>query len=341
MENKKNKRKLFKRIGAIVGAVVVAIVAFSLPFLGGFSPKINSKNMVASADENTVIYNYSGSSWLTLGIHDNTKFTFINSRIEFQTYNDSSSVQFYAKQFVTDEDSIATLGTCNYAATGYWNDGTYYPVSLAVDLHTEVELTGNVANMWLRLARLPAGMEEKAIVCRLTRDAGFTGLVSYIYIGVETIADSYSQFGQIFERLIVVSYYDENDKCLSYAFPTATSYADDFTSRYYYVSNNTSNEYRDGYAKGHSVGFSEGEISGYSDGHKAGEIVGYNNGYSAGANAANKYTFFSLVSAVIDAPIQAFMGLFNFELLGINLAGFFTGLLTLAFIITIVRLIMP
>ena len=50
MENKKNKRKLFKRIGAIVCAVAVAVVAFLVPYFG----KNDSKKNIASATAQTI-----------------------------------------------------------------------------------------------------------------------------------------------------------------------------------------------------------------------------------------------------------------------------------------------
>lgn len=74
----------------------------------------------------------------------------------------------------------------------------------------------------------------------------------------------------------------------------------------------------------------------------------YNNGYnkgffegSAGTDGDTPApTFFNLISAVIDAPIQAFTSLFNFDLLGVNLTSFFLALLSVAVFIAIIRLIL-
>lgn len=101
-------------------------------------------------------------------------------------------------------------------------------------------------------------------------------------------------------------------------------------------SNGYNGGYTDGYNSGYDNGVSVGYDDGYSNGYTAGDIVGYNRG----VNSANDFTFFNLISAVIDAPIQAFTGLFNFNFLGVNLVSFFTGLLTLALIIFIIRLIL-
>ena len=59
-----------------------------------------------------------------------------------------------------------------------------------------------------------------------------------------------------------------------------------------------------------------------------------------GASEANQYTFFNLISAVIDAPVKAFTGLLNFDVLGFNILGFITGLLTLGLIIWVITILL-
>lgn len=67
--------------------------------------------------------------------------------------------------------------------------------------------------------------------------------------------------------------------------------------------------------------------------------AGYNRGLQVGIESASDYSFFSLLSAVIDVPIQAFTNLFNFDLLGINLANFFYAIFTVCVILAVLRLI--
>lgn len=114
---------------------------------------------------------------------------------------------------------------------------------------------------------------------------------------------------------------------------------------YYYMSNLTDDQYyNDGYNSGYSDGYNNGyyygDLEGYESGYKSGEIVGYNNGYSEGVEDSGNYSFLSLIGAVIDAPVSAFTSLLNFELLGVNILGFISGLLTLALIIFIIKLCM-
>lgn len=68
--------------------------------------------------------------------------------------------------------------------------------------------------------------------------------------------------------------------------------------------------------------------------------------FGEGVSSANDYTFFSLVSAPVDAVLQGFFGngsddtgLLNFELLGINFKSLFSGLFTLAVILWIVKFV--
>lgn len=64
----------------------------------------------------------------------------------------------------------------------------------------------------------------------------------------------------------------------------------------------------------------------------------YDQGLADGKASNQDYSFLTLIGAVIDAPIKAITGLFNFDLLGFNMSGFFFALVTCALIISVVRL---
>lgn len=114
--------------------------------------------------------------------------------------------------------------------------------------------------------------------------------------------------------------------------------------------------YNDGYSNGMIDGHQPGYDHGYIVGKEDGEKVGFNNGiafgkeqgliegeaigYNKGAEAAGNYTFLSLISAVVDVPIQAFSSLFSFEILGVNIENFLLGLFTLAVVLCVVKLIL-
>lgn len=102
---------------------------------------------------------------------------------------------------------------------------------------------------------------------------------------------------------------------------------------------NTDNSYyQAGFTDGYNDGISVGTEDGYNNGYNVGLKDGYNNGYNAGINESDSNSFMNLMSAVLDAPVRTFTSLLNFEILGVNLLGFITALLTLAIIIFIVKL---
>lgn len=93
-----------------------------------------------------------------------------------------------------------------------------------------------------------------------------------------------------------------------------------------------------GYQTGYDKGALDGNQTGFNQGYSEGSSVGYNKGYSAGINDSNQYTFMSLIGAVFDAPISAFRGLFNFEILGVNMTAFVSSLFALAVIVVIIKI---
>lgn len=76
----------------------------------------------------------------------------------------------------------------------------------------------------------------------------------------------------------------------------------------------------------------------YNKGKDESATSAYNAGYNAGVEDAGNYTFFSLIGAVIDAPVSAFKSMFNFEVLGVNLTSFFMAMLTASAFIIIIKI---
>ncbi len=91
------------------------------------------------------------------------------------------------------------------------------------------------------------------------------------------------------------------------------------------------------YNQGYQEGLLDKQQGIYDSGYNAGVDIGYNNGYNAGVSAGGNYTFFSLISAIVDAPLKAFYGLFSFEIMGTNLASFIQALLTLSIVVFVLR----
>lgn len=86
--------------------------------------------------------------------------------------------------------------------------------------------------------------------------------------------------------------------------------------------------------------------SAYDEGYKAGtkdkNAYGqseFNRGKAEGIANANEYTFERLISAVFDVPVQTIYGMFNFEILGVNILNFVLALASLMVVVAILKLV--
>lgn len=116
-----------------------------------------------------------------------------------------------------------------------------------------------------------------------------------------------------------------------------------------YTSSNTINTlnaiYNDGelFKATYKSPSNENFTNGYNQGFKDGEKTGYSNGYSNGLNDGIKdNTIFNIFNGILNiamVPVNFFLSIFNFEILGINMAGFVSALLTISIVIFLLRLI--
>lgn len=108
---------------------------------------------------------------------------------------------------------------------------------------------------------------------------------------------------------------------------------------YYFLTDFTDNDfYNQGYTSGYIAGENAGSSSGYRNGYDVGYNDGYDVGYDVGVDDSNEYSFFNLMSSVVEAPVNVFMNLLNFNIMGFNLLDLVFGLLTLAVVCLIVKL---
>lgn len=163
-----------------------------------------------------------------------------------------------------------------------------------------------------------------------------------------------------------IRYYDEYNNYFEYAIPVSLDNdtvnnpaALLFQPRSYYTSNSQS-----GYNDGYTAGFNDSEsywkndflnssdfiavardrfydtfINDYkmSTSYKNAIHLAYEDGRIAGLSQGGQFNFTTMLSAAINAPLSAFKDMINFELLGVNLLGLFTGLFTVAFVLFVVR----
>lgn len=93
------------------------------------------------------------------------------------------------------------------------------------------------------------------------------------------------------------------------------------------------------YDVGYTAGYTEGQNSMQGAIENA-RHQGFVEAQKMFDNGNSDYSFFGLISAVIDAPIKAVRGLLNFDILGVNMFSFVTSLFSLAVVLMIVKLLL-
>ena len=93
------------------------------------------------------------------------------------------------------------------------------------------------------------------------------------------------------------------------------------------------------YDAGHTAGYTKGQDSMQGAIENARQ-QGFAEAQKMFDNGNTDYSFFGLISAVIDAPIKAIRGLLNFDILGVNMFSFVTSLFSLAVVLMIVKLLL-
>lgn len=141
-----------------------------------------------------------------------------------------------------------------------------------------------------------------------------------------------------------ITYYDSlNNTCIfQFVFnknvPNIDKYY--FAPRTYYFFNDFDNNdfYNQGYTTGYQNGVIAGEDTGYTNGYSNGYDDGLIDGYDNGVVSANDYSFSSLLTSVVSAPVTVFTDLLDFNIMGYSLLNIVMGLLTLGLVVLIIKL---
>lgn len=111
--------------------------------------------------------------------------------------------------------------------------------------------------------------------------------------------------------------------------------------------------YNIGFENGNSDGYSQGLKDGENIGYQKGQDIGYQNGYDYGyekgqydgyyqgkADEAGEGSFFKLIYATLDAPVQVLMDILNFEIFDFNLLNGFVSIISLALCFVVVSYVL-
>lgn len=80
----------------------------------------------------------------------------------------------------------------------------------------------------------------------------------------------------------------------------------------------------------------QADTGGYNKGYQDGYVDGFNEGFSSDSTAV---TIFNGILNIALVPINLFLGMFNFEILGINISGMVSAILSVCLVIIVIRFI--
>lgn len=228
---------------------------------------------------------------------------------------------FYNTSLITSRDYSGAYSRCLYR---FGDTGTYYScIGFVVDWSSA---TAEVPSLVMTTIELGSSNSNN----------GFAKLSYYNFDGT---------LGLSFNDCNIICYTDTNGFKFIFYIPSYFDSSDIpqffLTYRKYYTVNAFDFSNNGYYLQGLEAGTSQGYDKGYNEGYSEGNSVGYNNGYNEGFDDgvldSNNYSFFGLITAVIDAPVRVLTSLFNFNFLGINLWVFITSILTLSLVVFVVR----
>lgn len=128
-----------------------------------------------------------------------------------------------------------------------------------------------------------------------------------------------------------------------YSYESFTAFlTEEYAMRGLTDSSSYQNGYNNGYSLGTANGYDEGYEAGYGDAssrYPAIRAAGYQEGYSFGLSASDIGNFSDLFNAVVSAPVNIVASMFNFELLGTNMATLFFFVFTVLFICAVLALL--
>lgn len=326
-------KNLFKNVSLFFCLVPMLLLSFFC-----LVPNNNLEGAYALDDISTFI-EFNGSDFITFSTyknHPNNYVTNVTINVGFKFSTFGSNFAFYCDGFGYSINSNGNLQIADFDMYKF-NTTTIIPEN-SYTTSNSIPL-GSSGIYYLQI---PSQASSWGVKFSAYTTSNFNANVYGVEIGTRSTFDLLPDFQPGYWQIFYFKYFSNIDKTEYCEFQFYTPNTVVYNTRTYYFSNAFAglDGYAQGFENGYNSGVADGNNSGYTDGYKAGEIVGYGNGYNAGLEHSGNYSFNSLIGAVIDAPVSAFTSLLNFELLGVNILGLITGLLSLAVIVLIIKLCM-
>lgn len=272
------------------------------------------------------LYSQSGDSFLA-----NVKtssITYKLTKVSGNTY-----VEFTIDFSRINETSISEIGTLS--SSSLLIERNINSIGSIGVKYRSASLQGNVLNLW--------------VTFRFLDIQNPSNLNTFIYTDITYNDSNFSNpYGTNF------SYQDIDDGYPYEYILDTTGIITTINNFYGYGLENGTGASSESYDEGYSDGYSAGSVAGYSSGFTNGSLVseetsqqiaqqyyqnGYQDGYQNGSSEDETVsTIFSGILQVALVPINFFLAIFNFEILGINLSAFLKALFTVAITIIVIRM---
>lgn len=339
-------KKILKRISLICLALLVGVGAFLLPTLNF---KSNNTQLSHFAHADTIIqsYEFHGSNlWFPTEVHtygvvgDDDEWTFpwagvVWSNFRFEMLSDPNS------------NNILVLTVNSIAWNNAFSLNHNYSIVSGANIKSFTSVTQDIPDIDFVFNNTDIPEQQSWIRFYIKSNDWINVSANFIRVEIGQILYEWNSF------ITYCRYYDSNSNYVEISCVTLSNYngtssgSIDYDTRealkiptrsYYFIDDLSESQiYQQGFADGESQGFADGESQGYNSGYSRGHEEGKNEGYYEGLEQNNPYTFDRLISSVIDVPVRTFTSLFNFTILGVNLAEFMLGLFTFCIIITLIR----
>lgn len=324
MNNLVLKRILKVCCVALFGCLIICLL--TAPFVFNQNNQVGQHKIVC-ADSVNDLYSYTSSN-----------LYFSLSRYTSTTYPDNTLNTFDNFEIIFD------FNTDGSVMLELWNSGNTLPIANNIkyfvpllDTWSYVPIKWDSSYSWNYLFQYYRDTSFNNNVVSVTIESYPMGRDSTVY--TTTNITFYDNNSNVMRILFFTTYNSSTSSGRAQA--TSRGFLV-YNLRTYYLTNSFSDNeaYQAGLQYGREQGLASNQQDIYDSGFRAGRALGDDEGYTRGVNDANQYSFFNLMGAVMDAPVKAFIGLFNFNFLGVNLLNIASGIVTFAVVVRIVRLVL-
>lgn len=337
--------------------------------------KVINSHLVNPSDSEAVIYGLDyGIKIYYTGVGSYQEMDFLTTIVSI-TYKDSNSVSHILNNINRINNSYhidlgANDGTfqykmfsLNFGRLTYDTLNSLYNIEGVLHLWTNTLMQGNPKFTYQFSLPFSTSIYNppSSINYAIINDTEINGYYDNLLSLKDTLVDSYNTAYQNAldsnsQGIYETGYQDGYNTGYSEANTVANemlqdSYQNGYESGYQYGEANATSFYESAMETVHNNGYNQGYGQGLSDGEAVSETqlsdkywegyqYGYDEGYTDGYSSDSVVTsIFSGILQVALVPINFFLAIFNFEILGINLSGFIKALFTVAITVIIIKTI--